>query len=996
MLVRERSSFVGEGERRVSQNAPVALVAKWGIGSTWQRWDPHIHAPGTLRNNQFGQDWDGYLRKLEGADPAPAALGITDYFCLRTYKEVRRRMAAGALKRVALVFANVELRLTIETKDRQGINLHLLVSPDDPEHVEKMEEQLGKLGFPFRGERVPCTEEALRRLGRAYSGNTSLPDQSALEQGANQFKIELSDLRAIFDESSWVRANVLVAVAAGDDGLSGISRDSTFGASREELGRFAHIVFSGNSQDRKYWLGDHPDFEANGQTPKPCLHGSDAHSLATVLEPQQLRRCWIRGAATFDGLRQTLVEPRRRVHIGEVPPSSPSPSDTMRCLRLRHASWVGTEELAFNEGLVTVIGAKGSGKTALAELVAYAAHADEAEPGPASFIAKAGTLLDGLEVEIEWMDGSRQVRTFGESPDPFDVRHEPRVRYLSQQFVERLCSPGALGEPLVEEIERVVFSAIPEEDRLECADFDELRRVSVEDHLAEQSVQRETIRSRTKAIAEEYALHRSLPALKARLQAFERDRIAIEKELVAVPLKVDEAKLAAQQAAATRVHELKMAIATAERRAQELHDLRAELQRQVRSANEQATSLRARYTDLLDDAVWRMLVVALPDAALPTLERLERDARASAASLRQHGRVPSAVIAVSDQAAASAPSGLATLETELARVTKELGLDQTKVARRAELDKRLLAARQAEERAGRERARAEKAALHMKEAKEVRLAAYQQVFEALVAEEAKLLELYSPLRRRIEQDPRLAKLSFKVHRVVDIDTWANRGESLLDLRRPPFQRRGQLADVARVALLDVWRRGTPLEVRAAMEAFVENNGGAAVEALAQGVTPLDFGEWLFSTTHVNVRYGIQYENVDVAHLSPGTRGIVLLALYLGLDEWDLRPLIIDQPEENLDPRSVYTDLTPYFRDAARRRQVIMVTHNANLVVNTDSDQVIVAEAERSSPTELPRVHYIAGGLEEADIRTHVCRLLEGGADAFKKRGERYGVVRGRS
>ena len=69
----------------------------------------------------------------------------------------------------------------------------------------------------------------------------------------------------------------------------------------------------------------------------------------------------------------------------------------------------------------------------------------------------------------------------------------------------------------------------------------------------------------------------------------------------------------------------------------------------------------------------------------------------------------------------------------------------------------------------------------------------------------------------------------------------------------------------------------------------------------------------------------------------------------------------------------------------------MVTHNANLVVNTDSDQVIVAEAERKSPTELPHVRYIAGGLDDSRIREHVCRLLEGGPDAFRKRGQRYGA-----
>ena len=105
---------------------------------------------------------------------------------------------------------------------------------------------------------------------------------------------------------------------------------------------------------------------------------------------------------------------------------------------------------------------------------------------------------------------------------------------------------------------------------------------------------------------------------------------------------------------------------------------------------------------------------------------------------------------------------------------------------------------------------------------------------------------------------------------------------------------------------------------------------------------IDLSRWIYSTDHVRVHYSIEYEGIPITQFSPGTRGIVLLLLYLALDLEDSRPLIIDQPEENLDPRSVFTELIGLFREARKRRQVIIVTHNANLVVNTDVDQVIVA------------------------------------------------------
>lgn len=105
-----------------------------------------------------------------------------------------------------------------------------------------------------------------------------------------------------------------------------------------------------------------------------------------------------------------------------------------------------------------------------------------------------------------------------------------------------------------------------------------------------------------------------------------------------------------------------------------------------------------------------------------------------------------------------------------------------------------------------------------------------------------------------------------------------------------------------------------------------------------------FAQWLFRTDHITIRYEIAYDGVDIRKLSPGTRGIVLLLLYLALDDTDDRPLIIDQPEENLDPKSVFDELVSLFIAAKSKRQVIMVTHNANLVINTDADQIIIANA----------------------------------------------------
>jgi hypothetical protein len=84
-------------------------------------------------------------------------------------------------------------------------------------------------------------------------------------------------------------------------------------------------------------------------------------------------------------------------------------------------------------------------------------------------------------------------------------------------------------------------------------------------------------------------------------------------------------------------------------------------------------------------------------------------------------------------------------------------------------------------------------------------------------------------------------------------------------------------------------------------------------------------------------------------------------------------------------------LVHLFIAAKARRQVIIVTHNANLVINTDADQIIVAAAGPQEHGALPPISYRAGGLENAEIRNAVCEILEGGREALQERARRLRV-----
>lgn len=96
-------------------------------------------------------------------------------------------------------------------------------------------------------------------------------------------------------------------------------------------------------------------------------------------------------------------------------------------------------------------------------------------------------------------------------------------------------------------------------------------------------------------------------------------------------------------------------------------------------------------------------------------------------------------------------------------------------------------------------------------------------------------------------------------------------------------------------------------------------------------------------------------------------------------------IIYDQPEDDLDNDFIISELVDIFKEIKKYRQVIIVSHNANLVVNADSEQIIVAKNENGV------LSYYSGSLEDPSINSDICRVLEGGQEAFEKREKKYGL-----
>jgi len=453
-------------------------------GSEWRRWEPHIHAPGTAMNNQFSGPtaWNDYLAALEKATPAIEAIAVTDYYVTDTYEEVLRHKALGRLPKASLIFPNVELRLDVATAKGGFVNLHLFVSPEDPKHIEELQRLLSRLQFNVMQDRFDCTRADLIRLGKKADQSIT-NDRAALAYGANQFKVNFQKLREVFSESGWAKKNILIAVAGGaTDGTSGV-REAADQTIRREIEGFAHVIFASSAAQREFWLGDRDLSPAEVRTRygglKPCLHGSDAHKLEDVATPFGDRFSWIKGGLEFDALRQACIDPAGRAYVGAEPPASATPSQVISKIEILDSPWAATPVIPLNSGLVAIIGARGSGKTALADIIAAGCDSitDEAwnadEWANPSFLVRARPLIGDGKVKVSWSAGEPSVRALDGSDANGPFAYE-RVRYLSQQFVEELCSSNGLTDGLLREIERVIFEAHPDDERDGALNFEEL------------------------------------------------------------------------------------------------------------------------------------------------------------------------------------------------------------------------------------------------------------------------------------------------------------------------------------------------------------------------------------------------------------------------------------------------------------------------------------------------------------------------------------------
>ena len=173
-----------------------------------------------------------------------------------------------------------------------------------------------------------------------------------------------------------------------------------------------------------------------------------------------------------------------------------------------------------------------------------------------------------------------------------------------------------------------------------------------------------------------------------------------------------------------------------------------------------------------------------------------------------------------------------------------------------------------------------------------------------------------------------------------------------------------------------------------------------------GTTLETFTKEFFDNSWFKIKFDVIYDDDNYNEMSQGKKAFVVLKMTLDCSESKC-PIIIDQPEDDLDNRAIYSELVAFLKQKKKERQIILVTHNANVVVNADSELIIVANQHGTHSPNMNKhkFQYKFGSIESLDfdptctstlnqktIKSHICEILEGGDRAFKLREQKYNLA----
>lgn len=1012
-------------------------------GSVWRKWDLHIHTPASFHWNggaRFSQmtqaeleaQLDRLIDKIVKSDAA--AFGIMDYWTFDGYLAIRDQLAAHKLVLPKAVFPGMELRIEAPVDFR--LNIQVVLS----DSLTKQQLQDFKTALRIGTIDRPLSDEALIDFARMLDASKAkvhgfepadLSDNNKLLQlGSMTAKVTRESLREALKQ---IPAETCLLIMPYDtsDGLQKLDwekhpyDDIYFMQS-------AHMFETREPDNVDLFLGRETDknrkflgnfLKTMGGKPKPAISGSDAHKIVDYGVFPGDRITWIKADPTFEGLRQVVNEPRERSFIGRIPPkldhvqkNKTKYINTIQLSRKPAATLAETwfdNAIPLNPDLVAIIGNKGKGKSALTDTIGLLSntkqHADLTFLSGESFRQPKDNKAKHFQATLTWESGTAVTKGLDEA---VDEQQPELVKYIPQNFLEKICTQlGRIEETDFDrELKKVIFSHVEIAERLGKASLDELiayktseatakiRLLKQELHAINKEVvaledrstpeHRQKIDNLFKVKQDELAAHeKSKPPEVAKPENDPVKQKVIADVATAVEVaKKEQAECEKQILEATQEQgKLVQFIATADRLLARLGNL----QRQLQTFSSES---RADFTTIgiKEDAV---LIVTLDKKPLS-----DKRGEFSGQKTKLDDKLDPENAASLIQAKLKIQTSIGQLQAKLDEPNKIFQAYQAALAEWEMKKQTIIGSNDATgsiKNYERQLQNLNAVPQQLTEYRARRLSKAKEIHAVIRQLADTYRELYAPVNQFIEKRP-LAKEKFHLNFEVGIvDTGFQEGffETISHGVVGTFcgVEEGHKTLKGILARYDFNSEGGAEAFLAEMIDALENDkrpDGKRVKVsdqIRKGKSSLGLYDAMFSLDYLKPRYALRMGDKELHQLSPGERGTLLLVFYLLVDKDDI-PLVIDQPEENLDNQTVYELLVPCIKEAKQRRQIFIVTHNPNLAVVCDAEQVICAELDKKDNY---RMNYLSGAIENPKINKAIVDVLEGTMPAFDNRESKY-------
>lgn len=930
-------------------------------GSEWRRWDLHVHTPDSVLETQFRGDWEGYITAIEQSDSGVSVIGITDYYSISGYEKVLQYRQNGRIRNIETVIPNIEFRITPNTAKNKGINIHLLINPEDHNHVDEIKIALSRLNINYLGQNYACTEDQLISYGRAVAPQTAGCRVASLKEGINNFKPSYDIFKKWYNGEKWLRENSIVIAANGsNDGVSGI-RDGGFTGVKKDIYQFIDMVFSATPSDINYFTGQgnksRVDIVAELGRLVPCVHGSDAHSIDKLFEPDHQRYCWIKADPTFNGLKQVVFEPDR-AFIGELSPETKAEYQTIK--RVRYIDNSGANRFShkwipFNKDLNTIIGGKSSGKSMLLYHIAKTINPKEVETRVELSKSSTYSEIPNLDFEVEW--SNNELSKLSDADDQAKA-----ITYIPQLYINQLADINGR-----EDLNELVSKTLLQDDNYK--DFvnaleNKIRTVksSINENIETRFLlinEYQKILAERNEIGNGKSVSSEIEALENRAKEIRENSKWTEEQEKQYSYLVHRRQCVIR--ARDKLAYIQLGL---QRFTQSIDDRQEQWIDTIRGQLQQDSGLIAQSTVLkgLLDSVQKVLLADLCKTKDLANVKLQ-----------------------------SIPGRLKSLNDKLEGIEYELKPLEESVKDKAALE-------QLNNKLFVEREKLAKINAMQKDLDAISTQG-EGCIRQLNEQFSSLINLYKSHCTKVREHQMDEDIKIEAKVVID----ASKFNSFISC----FHRSGTIRTIIDDIQDENGNYHFDIDNHAA---FVERTAntirGNHSPTLRKNYNLKDAYKLLYAD-YFGIDFLVTYKNDSIDHMSPGKRGLVLLSLMLELSN-STHPILIDQPEDNLDNRTIYSELKDFVRKCKAKRQIIMVTHNANLVVSADAECVVVADQRGQSGTSSTyQFEYLGGSLEhslksdesydylsldELGIRQHVCHILEGGITAFKEREQKYNLL----